>query len=82
MARAAICDVGPMTATMSRQTNSKQCNSRAGAVKVATNLQEELSVHVHFTKLRYCQKRQVFEVILHVELTLTVSEILKFQFFP
>ena len=48
-----------------------------GAVKVEANLQEKLSVHLHFTKLKYCGKRQVLKVIPHVALVLTVSEILK-----
>ena len=46
----------------------------AGAVQVEANLQEELSVHLHFTKLKCCKKRQVLKVISHLALALTVSK--------
>ena len=43
------------------------------------DLQEQLSLHLHFTKLKCCQKRQVLKVISHVALALTISEIIKFK---
>ena len=46
-------------------------------VKVEENLHENLIVRLYFRKL----KRQVVKVISHVVSALTVSEILKFQFF-
>ena len=44
-------------------------SSTADAVQVAANLQEELSVHLHFRKLEL--ERQVLEVISHIVLALT-----------
>ena len=49
--------------------------SAANAVQVEANLQEELSVHLRLRKLKMLLKRQVVKIILHVELTITVSEI-------
>ena len=40
----------------------------AGVVKVESNLQEELSVQLHFRKLKYCKKNQVLKVISHAAL--------------
>ena len=50
-----------------------------GAAQLEANQQEKLCVHLHFTKLEFCYKRQILKVISHVTLALTVSEILKFQ---
>ena len=54
-------------------------NSTAGAVQVKANLQEELSVRLHFRKLTCSYKRQVLKVISHAALALIVSETLTFQ---
>ena len=51
----------------------------AGAAQLKENLQKELSVYLHFRKLKCFEKHQVLKVISHVVLSLTVSEILKFQ---
>ena len=59
----------------------KKSNWMAGAIQVEANLQKELSVHLHFRKLKCCLKCQALKVISHVALALTVSRMLKLKFF-
>ena len=45
------------------------------------NLQEERNAYLHFREVKCSLNREVLKVISHVALALTVSKILKFQFF-
>ena len=64
---------------MSWHEVKNKSNSAAGGVQVGANLQEELSVNLHFRKLKCCKTVRKLKVISHVAQSLTVSEILQFQ---
>ena len=53
----------------------------SGVVQVEANLMKELSVHLHYRKIKMLLKREIFKVISHVALAHAFSEILKFQIF-
>ena len=46
------------------------------AAQVEAKLQEQLTDHLHFRKLKYCKKRQVLKSFHMLALALTISEIL------
>ena len=58
-----------------RKAIRNKSNSMADAVQLEENLQEELSVHLHFRKLKFGQKRQMLKAISHVAPALAVSKI-------
>ena len=60
---------------------NNKSNLTAVAKQVRANMQEKLSVHLHFKRLKCCKKSQILKIISHAALALTVSEILKFQIF-
>ena len=53
---------------ITKHSTANKSNSTTGAVQVEANLQEELSVHLHFTKLKCCYKRHVLK---HVKVIFT-----------